>query len=186
VPDSSNAVALGYAQASGVPLEFALVRNHYIGRTFISLDQPLRDDGVKMKFNPVQSALRGKSVVLVDDSIVRGTTSRKLVRMVRSAGADEVHLRVGSPVTRFSCYYGIDTPDAGQLIGNQLSVDEICAHLTADSLLYMTVDGLHDAVRADSGYCMACFDGDYPVALTELKEARDTAAWVPEGAEAAV
>lgn len=173
VPDSSNAVALGYSHASGVPLELALVRNHYVGRTFIDTDQPRRDDGVKMKFNPVASSLAGKRVVLVDDSIVRGTTSRKLVRMVRSAGAAEVHLRIGSPVTRFSCYYGIDTPDAATLIGNSMTEDEICAFLTADSLLYMTVDGLRETVGEGDCLCAACFDGDYPVRLTETRLSRD-------------
>jgi len=173
VPDSSNAVALGYAQASGLPLEFALVRNHYVGRTFISGDQPRRDEGVKMKFNPVRSVLQGKRVILVDDSIVRGTTSRKLVRMVRSAGATEVHLRVGSPVMRHSCYYGIDTPDARELIGNQMAVDDICRHLTADSLRYMTVEGLRGVVGHAESFCMACFDGRYPIPLTEVKVARE-------------
>jgi amidophosphoribosyltransferase len=175
VPDSSNAVALGYAQASGLPFEFGLVRNHYIGRTFISPDQPHRDDGVKMKFNPLRSVFKGRKVILVDDSVVRGTTSRKLARMVRSAGAAEVHLRVGSPVTRFSCYYGVDTPHAAELIGNRLSVDEIREYLTVDSLRYMTVDGLRDCVGEADNFCMACFDGRYPVPVTEAKVALETA-----------
>ena len=127
VPDSANAIALGYAHASGLPFEFGLVRNHYVGRTFIHPDQPRRDEGVKLKFNPLRSVFKDRRVVLVDDSIVRGTTSRKLVRMVRSAGAREVHVRIGSPVTRHSCYYGIDTPDAAELIGNRLSADGIRA-----------------------------------------------------------
>ena len=171
VPDSSNAVALGYAQASGLPFEFGLVRNHYVGRTFISPDQNGRDDGVKMKFNPLRSVFKGKRVILVDDSIVRGTTSRKLVRMVRGAGAAEVHLRIGSPITRFPCYYGIDTPSAEELIGHRLDVDMICEHLTADSLQYMTVDGLRECVGDGDRFCMACFDGKYPIPLTEVKVA---------------
>jgi amidophosphoribosyltransferase len=171
VPDSSNAVALGYAQESGLPFEFGLVRNHYVGRTFISPDQPRRDDGVKMKFNPLRSVFKGRRVILVDDSIVRGTTSRKLVRMARAAGAAEVHLRIGSPVTRFSCYYGVDTPNAEELIGNMLPEDEIAAYLTADSLRYMPVAGLRECVGAADNFCMACFDGRYPVPITEPKVA---------------
>jgi amidophosphoribosyltransferase len=173
VPDSANAVALGYAHASGLPLEFGLVRNHYVGRTFISPDQPRRDEGVRMKFNPLRSVFRDRRVVLVDDSIVRGTTSRKLVRMVRQAGAAEVHVRIGSPVTRHSCFYGIDTPDDNELIGNLLSVDEIRDHLTADSVLYMTTEGLRECSAVPDGrdtLCMACFDGRYPIPITEHKD----------------
>lgn len=173
VPDSSNAVALGYAQAAGLPFEFGLVRNHYIGRTFISPDQRFRDDGVRMKFNPLRSVFKNRKVILVDDSIVRGTTSRKLVRMVRAAGASEVHLRIGSPITRFSCYYGIDTPNADELIGNRLTREEICAHLTADSLMYMTVEGLGHVVNDGQHFCMACFDGVYPTEIGEAKVSRE-------------
>ncbi len=131
VPDSSNAVALGYAQRSGLPFEIGLIRNHYIGRTFIRPDQPRRDDSVKRKFNPLKGVFQDKRVVLVDDSIVRGTTSRKLVRMIRGAGAREIHMRIGSPITKNSCYYGIDTPDAEQLIGHKLTVQEINDHASA-------------------------------------------------------
>jgi amidophosphoribosyltransferase len=173
VPDSSNAVALGYAQAAGLPLEFGLVRNHYVGRTFISPDQPLRDDGVRLKFNPLRSVFKGRRVILVDDSIVRGTTSRKLVRMVRAAGAAEVHLRIGSPITRYSCYYGIDTPTADELIGSRLTREEICAHLTADSLLYTSVDGLRQVAGEATSFCMACFDGAYPTEIAETKRPRE-------------
>jgi amidophosphoribosyltransferase len=169
VPDSSNAVGIGYAQESGLPFEFGLVRNHYVGRTFISADQPRRDEGVKMKFNPLRSVFKGKKVILIDDSIVRGTTSRKLVRMVRQAGAAEVHLRIGSPVTRFSCYYGVDTPNADELIGNRLTVDQIRDFLTVESLQYMTLEGLRECVGQGDHFCMACFDGRYPVPLTEHK-----------------
>jgi amidophosphoribosyltransferase len=173
VPDSSNAVALGYAQAAGLPFEFGLVRNHYIGRTFISPDQRFRDDGVRMKFNPLRSVFKNRRVILVDDSIVRGTTSRKLVRMVRGAGATAVHLRIGSPITRFSCYYGIDTPNADELIGNRLTCEEICAHLTADSLMYMSVEGLGQVVNDGQRFCMACFDGVYPTQIGEEKVSRE-------------
>lgn len=169
VPDSSNAVALGYAQASGLPFEFGLVRNHYIGRTFISPDKAGRDDGVKLKFNPLRSVFKNKRVILVDDSIVRGTTSRKLVRMVRGAGASEVHLRIGSPITQYSCYYGVDTPTREELIGSRLSAEMICQHLTADSLAYMTLEGLRECVGGGANFCMACFDGNYPIPITEAK-----------------
>jgi len=149
-----------------------LIRNHYVGRTFISPDQPRRDDGVRMKFNPLRNVFKGRRVILVDDSIVRGTTSRKLVRMVRGAGATEVHLRIGSPVTRYSCFYGIDTPTAEELIGNRLDIEEICAHLTADSLMYMDVESLCEVVGNPERFCMACFDGAYPVPIVEAKQAR--------------
>jgi len=173
VPDSSNAVALGYAQASGLPFEFGLIRNHYVGRTFISPDQRRRDDNVKLKFNPLRSVFKNKRVILVDDSIVRGTTSRKLVRMVRGAGAREVHLRIGSPVTQHSCYYGVDTPTRDELIGSRLSAEMICHHLTADSLVYMTIEGLRECVGGGGNFCMACFDGHYPIPITEVKVARE-------------
>jgi amidophosphoribosyltransferase len=169
VPDSSNAVALGYAQASNLPFEMGLVRNHYVGRTFINPDQPRRDEGVKLKFNPLRSVFKDRRVILIDDSIVRGTTSRKLVRMVRAAGASEVHMRIGSPVTRYSCYYGIDTPTSEELIGNQQDVETIRDFLTADTLRYMSVDGLRECAGDDGDFCLACFDGNYPIELTEAK-----------------
>jgi amidophosphoribosyltransferase len=169
VPDSANAVALGYYLESGVPFEFGLVRNHYVGRTFINTDQPRRDEGVKLKFNPLRSVFKDRKVILVDDSIVRGTTSRKLVRMVRAAGAESVHVRIGSPVTRHSCFYGIDTPREEELIGSRQDVEEIREFLTADSLAYITVDGLKECVTDGESYCMACFDGRYPIAITEAK-----------------
>ena len=173
VPDSSNAVALGYAQAAGKPFEMALIRNHYVGRTFINPDQARRDDSVKHKFNPMRSVLQGKRVALVDDSIVRGTTLRKITRMVRGAGAAEVHLRIGSPVTKYPCFYGVDTPDKGELIGNQLSEEAIREHLTADSLTYLSQQGLRDCIPEAQGYCMACFDGAYPEPIREEKTAKD-------------
>lgn len=171
VPDSSNAVALGYSQRSGVPFEFGLIRNHYVGRTFIAPTQGGRDTGVKSKFNPQRSVLEGRRVILVDDSIVRGTTLRKITRMVRAAGASEVHIRIGSPITRFSCFYGVDTPSHEELIGNRMNSDQIRDHLTADSIRYMSVDGLRDCLGRDREWCMACFDGSYPVPLTERKQA---------------
>ncbi len=171
VPDSSNAVALGYAHASGVPFEFGLIRNHYVGRTFIQPSQARRDEGVRRKFNPLRDELEGRSVAIVDDSIVRGTTLRKIVRMVRSAGAREVHVRIGSPVTRHPCFYGVDTPSEDELIGNRMSERDIAEHLTADSLRYVTVEGLRACVGGGDDYCMACFDGAYPIPLTEAKQA---------------
>ena len=182
VPDSSNSVALGYALEAGLPFEFGLIRNHYVGRTFINPDQPRRDDSVRMKFNPLRSVFKDRRVILVDDSIVRGTTSRKLVRMARAVGAKEVHLRIGSPVTRHSCFYGIDTPTAKELIGHQLSVEEIRAYLTADSLMYTPVEGLRECVNDQGQFCMACFDGDYPVPLSEAKVSRERARRVKSAA----
>jgi amidophosphoribosyltransferase len=170
VPDSSNAVALGYAQASGLPFEIGLIRNHYVGRTFIRPDQTRRDEGVRMKFNPVRDVFKGKRVILVDDSIVRGTTSRKLVRMIRGAGAREIHMRVGSPVTAHSCFYGIDTPRRKELIGSRMSHDEIREYITADTLRYTSVEGLRASINDPDGYCFACFDGNYPIAVAEEKQ----------------
>lgn len=169
VPDSSNAVALGYAQEAGLPFDLGLVRNHYVGRTFIRPEQSRRDDSVRLKFNPVREVFDGRKVILIDDSIVRGTTSRKLVRMVRGSGAAEVHLRVGSPVVTNSCFYGIDTPNVDDLIGHHYSPEEIREHLTADTLMYTTVEGLREAVGAGGRFCMACFTGEYPIPLSEAK-----------------
>src|SRR6202049_3897549 len=146
VPDSGVTAAMGYAAESGIPLRFGLIRNHYVGRTFIEPQQSVRDFGVKLKLNPVRSLLEGKRVVLIDDSIVRGTTSKKIVRMVRGAGAKEVHMRVSCPPTISPCYYGVDTPDKAALIAAQMSVDEICRFIGADSLGYLSLDGLLSAV----------------------------------------
>jgi amidophosphoribosyltransferase len=163
VPDSSNSAALGYSEASGIPLEFGLIRNHYIGRTFIHPRQSLRDLKVRIKYNPVREALAGRSVVVVDDSIVRGTTSRKLMRMIRDAGAKEVHLRVASPPIRFSCFYGIDTPTREELVASTSDVPEIAGFIGVDSLGYLSLDGLLASVPPPKdGYCVACFDGAYP------------------------
>lgn len=169
VPDSANAVALGYAHQKGVAFEFGLIRNHYVGRTFINPEQPRRDEGVRQKFNPLRSVFKGRRVVLVDDSVVRGTTLRKLVRMVRRAGASEVHVRIGSPPTKYSCYYGVDTPDAAELIATTMSTDGIREHLGADSLRYLSLEGLSDCIADDGDYCRACFDGNYPVPVPSSK-----------------
>src|SRR5436305_12168642 len=168
VPDSGVAAALGYASESGLPFRQALIRNHYVGRTFIEPSQAIRDFGVKLKLNAVRSLLDGKSVVLVDDSIVRGTTSRKIVRMVRQAGAREVHLRISCPPTISPCFYGVDTPCKNELIAANHSVDEICRYVEADSLAYLSIDGLHRAVADDNNeYCYACYTGDYPTDLVQ-------------------
>jgi amidophosphoribosyltransferase len=163
VPDSSNSIALGFSERSGIRFELGLIRNHYVGRTFIQPHQGERDSSVRVKFNPVHEVLRGKRVVLVDDSIVRGTTSRKLVRMIRRAGAREVHFRVGSPPVTHPCFYGIDTPSRRELIGAVKSVEEIREYLGADSLGYLSHEGLLACEREPGRFCSACFTGRYPV-----------------------
>ena len=165
VPDSSNAAALGYAETAGLPFEFALIRNHSIGRTFIQPTQAGRDAKVKVKYNAVRELIEGRKVVMVDDSIVRGTTTRGLVQMVRNAGAREVHMRVSSPPITGPCYYGIDTPKKAELIAANHPVDEIGRLLGVDSLGYLSLDGmLAAAPGGPDGYCHACFSGDYPTA----------------------
>ena len=163
VPDSSNSAALGFAEESHLPYELALIRNHYVGRTFIQPTQAGRDAGVRVKYNAVREVLDGKSVVMVDDSIVRGTTTRGLVAMVRAAGAREVHLRVSSSPVTGPCYYGIDTPSREELIAANLTVPEIAVHLGVDSLGYLSLEGMLNAVPdGPHGFCHACFSGDYP------------------------
>jgi amidophosphoribosyltransferase len=171
VPDSGVAAAIGYSAESGLPFRQALIRNHYVGRTFIEPSQAIRDFGVKLKLNPVRHLLRGKRVILVDDSIVRGTTSRKIVRMVRQAGATEVHLRVSCPPTISPCFYGVDTPNRNELIASSHSVEEIRKFVEADSLCYLSLESLRQAV-ADScdEYCYACYTGDYPTELINIEE----------------
>lgn len=171
VPDSGVHAALGYAEASGIPFEFGMIRNHYVGRTFIEPKQSIRSFGVKIKLNPVRELLRGKRVILVDDSIVRGTTSRKIVAMVRAAGAKEVHLRISSPPTTHSCFYGIDTPTREQLIASAHSVEEIREYIGADSLGYLSHADLQRSVQDPDGesFCYACFNGEYPIPITEPK-----------------
>ena len=174
VPDSANAMALGFSEESGIKLEHALIRNHYVGRTFISPAQQGRTAKVKIKFNPVREVLEGKRVVVVDDSIVRGTTSRALVQLIRQAGAREVHFRVASPPITGPCYYGIDTPTKAELIGATHTVEEIRAHLGVDSLGYLSLDGMLRAAGGDpSEFCHACFSGDYPTEIPDdLERAR--------------
>jgi len=164
VPDSSNTIALGYSEGSGLRYELGLIRNHYVGRTFIQPRQDERDWDVRIKFNPVRGVLEGRSIVVVDDSIVRGSTMRKLVSMIRDAGAAQVHLRIGSPAITHSCYYGIDTPTRGELIASSHNVEEIREYLGVDSLHYLSRDGLLSCVDDPENYCTACFCGDYPVA----------------------
>lgn len=174
VPDSSNSAALGYSESSGLPFEFGLIRNHYIGRTFIQPGQEMRDFRVKVKYNPVGSVLKGRRVVVVDDSIVRGTTSKALVGLIREAGAREVHLRVASPPLRHPCYYGIDIPTREELIAARLSVPEVREFLGADSLGYLSFDGMYRAVGDRERHCDACMSGNYRVPLEpgiEEKEA---------------
>ena len=165
VPDSSNSIALGYSEGSGIRFELGLIRNHYVGRTFIQPQQSGRDSSVRVKFNPVREVLEGKRVVLVDDSIVRGTTSRKLVRLIRRAGAKEVHFRVGSPPITHPCFYGIDTPSRRELIGARKTVDEIRDYLGVESLGYLSLEGLLACEREPGRFCRACFTGSYPVAV---------------------
>jgi amidophosphoribosyltransferase len=163
VPDSSNSAALGFAEESDLPYELALIRNHYVGRTFIQPTQAGRDAQVRVKYNAVREVLEGKSVVMVDDSIVRGTTTRGLVAMVRAAGAREVHLRVSSSPVTGPCYYGIDTPSREELIAARLTVPEIAEHLAVDSLGYLSLEGMLASVpNGPDGFCHACFSGDYP------------------------
>jgi amidophosphoribosyltransferase len=177
VPDSSNAMALGYAEEAGIKLEHALIRNHYVGRTFINPTQAGRNAKVKIKFNPVREVLEGKRVVVVDDSLVRGTTSRGLVQMIRQAGAVEVHFRVASPPITGPCYYGIDTPTRSELIAANHSVEEIRRHLGVDSLGYLSLDGMVRAAGQNTTeFCHACFSGQYPTAIPdEAASGRHTA-----------
>jgi amidophosphoribosyltransferase len=164
IPDSGVCAAIGYADTAGLPMKMGLIRNHYVGRTFIQPAQSIRHFSVKVKLNPVRSILDGKRVVLVDDSIVRGTTSRKIVRMVRSAGAKEVHLRISCPPTLSPCFYGVDTPRRSELIAATHTLDEIRRYISADSLAYLSLDGLLTAVGEKRGtYCTSCYTGVYPV-----------------------
>lgn len=165
VPDSGLVAALGFAGESGIPFEFGLVRNHYVGRTFIEPQQEIRHFGVKLKLNVVRSLIKDKRVILVDDSIVRGTTSRKIVTMVRDAGAKEVHMRISCPPTIGPCHYGVDTPCREELIAAKHSVEEIRAFIRADSLGYLSLEGLRSAVADDNNFCAACFDNKYPVPI---------------------
>jgi amidophosphoribosyltransferase len=182
VPDSGLFAAMGYSRESGLPLEFGLVRNHYVGRTFIEPKQSIRNFGVKIKLNPVRELLAGKRVVLVDDSIVRGTTSRKIVHMIREAGAAEVHVRISAPPTEWPCHYGIDTPTREELIAAHHSVEEIRQHVEADSLAYLSLEGMLGSVSGPpESYCTACWTGDYPVPNGERRQAELFPIRVEEG-----
>src|SRR3954471_6476580 len=172
VPDSGVPAAVGYASESGIPFRTALIRSHYVGRTFIEPEQRVRDFGVKLKLNPVRSMLEGKRVILIDDSIVRGTTSKKIVRMIRQAGATEVHMRISCPPTVSPCFYGVNTPSKKELIAANNSVEEIRKYIGADSLSYLSLDGLkkacHDGEKTT--YCTACYPGRYPTNLIDVEE----------------
>ena len=172
VPDSGVTAAIGYASESGLPFRHGLIRNHYVGRTFIEPSQAIRDFGVKLKLNPVRHLLEGKSIVLVDDSIVRGTTSRKLVRMVRQAGARAVHLRISCPPSVSPCFYGVDTPTRNELIASHNTVEEIRRFVEADTLGYLSLSALRQAVGDSERheYCYACYTGDYPTELVNIGE----------------
>ena len=179
VPDSGLTAALGYARESGIPMQFGLVRNHYVGRTFIEPEQRVRDFGVKLKLNPVKQLLSGKRVILIDDSIVRGTTSQKIVRLVRDAGATEVHMRISCPPTTSPCYYGVDTPERRHLIAARKSVAEVQEFIGADSLAYLSLEGLRASCgepKGDLQYCTSCYTGKYPTEFVELHQIGSAAA----------
>ena len=161
VPDSGVPAALGYAAESGIPFEYGIIRNHYIGRTFIEPTQEMRDLKVKMKLSPMRSLIAGKSLLVIDDSIVRGTTSKRIVKILKEAGAKEVHFRVASPEIKFPCYYGIDTPHKEELISNNMTKEDVCKYIEADSLEYLSVDDLVNAIGNDRKYALESFDGDY-------------------------
>ncbi len=170
VPDSSNSAALGYSEESGIPYELGLIRNHYVGRTFIHPTQRARDFGVRIKYNAVREVIGGKRVIVVDDSLVRGTTSRGLIAMIREAGAREIHFRVASPPVISPCFYGIDMPTKEELIGAQHSVEEIRRHIAVDSLGYLSLDGMREAVQEHGPFCDACFSGHYAAPLIDIEE----------------
>jgi amidophosphoribosyltransferase len=176
VPDSGTPAAIGYAEASGIPFELGIIRSHYVGRTFIQPGDGVRHLGVKLKHNANRNLVAGKRIVLIDDSIVRGTTSLKIVQMMREAGAAEVHMRIASPPTMHSCFYGVDTPEREKLLASRMNVDEMCEFIHADSLAFLTIDGLYRALGesgrdpARPSHCDACFTGDYPTSLTDQDE----------------
>ncbi len=176
VPDSGNCAALGYSQESGIPFEMGLVRNHYIGRTFIQNSQVARESGVRIKLNPVRHVVEGKRIVVVDDSLVRGTTSRKICKILRDAGAKEIHLRISSPPYKHSCFYGVDTPNPDHLIANNKSQEDIRQFIGVDTLAYLSAEGLLATAAGDAkskeaaDFCMACFDGNYKIPYYSLKD----------------
>jgi amidophosphoribosyltransferase len=174
IPDSGVPAAVGYAEESGIPFQLGLIRNHYVGRTFIEPQQSIRHFGVKLKLNPVREEIEGKRVVVIDDSIVRGTTARKIIKMIRNAGAKEIHVRISSPPTSFPCYYGIDTPTRKELISSSHTIEEINRYITSDSLGYLSREGMLQAAGVAEGsarhFCDACFSGYYPVKFPRLKD----------------
>jgi len=182
VPDSGNPAAMGFAEAAGLPFDLGIIRNHYVGRTFIQPTDAIRHMGVKLKHNPNRSVIEGKRVILVDDSIVRGTTSQKIVQMVRDAGAREVHMRIASPPTVDPCFYGVDTPEKAKLIAARMSLEELAAYINVDSLAFLSIDGLYRAVGEAKRhnelpqFCDACFTGEYPTRLTDRTLAGDVRA----------
>ncbi|MCS7308282.1 MAG: phosphoribosyltransferase family protein, partial [Aquificaceae bacterium] len=163
VPDSGLVPAIGYAQAKGLPLELGIIRNHYVGRSFIEPTQELRDIKVLMKLNPNKAVLEGKKVVIIDDSLVRGTTSKKIVGMLKRAGAKEIHMRVSSPPVIGPCYYGIDTPTRDELIANRMELEDIRKFIGADSLKYLSLESLRTVVDSPQDFCDACFSNNYPL-----------------------
>lgn len=167
VPDSATIAALGYAEESGIPFDLGLSRNPFVGRSFMNPTQDIRELMVKVKLNPIRDVLRGKRVVLVDDSIMRGTNSRKLIKIVRQGGATAVHLRIASPPNKFPCFYGVDTPTRGELIASSHTIEEIRKYIRADSLGYLSIEGLLNSVKAPQDFCTTCFDGEYPIPLVE-------------------
>ena len=170
VPDSGLAAALGYSAESGLPIEWGLIRNHYVGRTFIEPQQSIRHFGVKIKLNPLKDYLEGKSVVVVDDSIVRGTTSQKIVEMLRNAGSSEVHMRISSPPITHPCFFGIDMPTHEELIASANGLEETRRFLGADSLAYLSIEGLLECVLPkEENFCYACFTGNYPMSVDQLE-----------------
>jgi len=171
VPDSGTTAALGYAEASGIPFGEGLIKNRYVGRTFIKPSQHMREQAIRIKLNALKKIVRGKSIVMLDDSIVRGTTSKKIVEMLRLAGAKEVHMRISSPPVKYPCYFGIDTPSRNELIGASYSVDEINRIIGADSLGYLSMEGLLKTVEGSGcGFCMGCFNSCYPIEVKVDKE----------------
>ncbi len=191
VPDSGVPSAIGYAEAAGLPFDLGIIRNHYVGRTFIEPGDQIRNLGVKLKHNANADVIRGKSIVLVDDSIVRGTTSRKIVGMLRAAGAREVHMRISCPPTKYSCFYGIDTPTSDELLANKMSVEQIREYIGVDSLSYVSLDGLYRALRQPGRdnktpqFCDACLTGDYAIKLTDFEGREDRTRKVSSMGEAA-
>ena len=169
VPDSGITATIGYSEESKIPFELGIIRNHYVGRTFIEPSQNIRDFGVKIKLNPVKNLIKGKRIVVVDDSIVRGTTSKKIVKLLRDAGAKEIHMRISAAPTSYPCYYGIDTPTKKELISNTHTQEEIRKFIGADTLGYISLDGMKSVLR-NNNFCFACFTGEYPIDPADLLE----------------